>query len=230
MDNNSRALVRNLSWQILLMENVQALPVSMSAVCNGLSVYTRSYRQAADLIQKMRLTDLCRESDGVSFCWKQENWILYNSDMPITRVRFTVAHELGHLLMGEGCFSASKSIRLTSQPRSPMLERLADQFAADLLAPACVLWGLQLTGSQQIADYCRISLAAAQVRFVRLQELRRRHSERKRITGAGCFLLSPLEQRYIGSFHHTSKKTVLILQIWRCLTECFKRLVDLIRL
>ncbi len=63
-------------------------------------------------------------------------------------------------------------------------------FAARLLAPACVLWGLRLHTWEEMADVCAISKPAAINRAARMEELYRRQK----------FLTSPLEQRVYEQF------------------------------
>lgn len=63
-------------------------------------------------------------------------------------------------------------------------------FAARVLAPACVLWGLGLHTPEEIASACNISFSAAQVRAKRMDELYRRQK----------FLTSPLEKQLFERF------------------------------
>ena len=63
-------------------------------------------------------------------------------------------------------------------------------FAARLLAPACVLWGLGVQSAEDIAAICNISYSAASIRFRRLETLRERNS----------FFLNPLEQKVYDNF------------------------------
>ena len=63
-------------------------------------------------------------------------------------------------------------------------------FAARLLAPACVLWGLDLHTAEEISEACNISLQAAGFRAERMKELYRRNR----------FLTSPLERKLYDQF------------------------------
>ena len=114
------------------------------------------------------------------------NWqIVYRDEEVRGRTRFTVAHELGHELAPD----KSGHFRTASDRREPA-ETQADEFAARLLAPACVLWGLECYEPEDIMRVCDISREAAQYRSNRMKELR----------GRGKFLTSPLERQVFEAF------------------------------
>ena len=60
--------------------------------------------------------------------------IYYSRNLPVNRQRFTVAHELGHLLLGHAGIHFDQH-----QASTPRLERQANQFAAELLVPKIAL-------------------------------------------------------------------------------------------
>ncbi len=101
------------------------------------------------------------------------------------RQRWSLAHELGHILLGH----------LDSESDlSDMEERAADEFAAELLAPLTVLHFCGVSSAAEIAQMCRISDEAARARFRELQHLRHEDSRSYR-SGEGCLFLATEEQR-----------------------------------
>lgn len=66
----------------------------------------------------------------------------------------------------------------------------AERFAIDILAPACVLWGLDLHTAKDISEACNISERAAQIRAERMEVLYRRNR----------FLTSSLERQVFEQF------------------------------
>lgn len=81
--------------------------------------------------------------------------ILYNDQITsYGRRRFTIAHELGHFLMGHA--------NVLGGPYQYQ-EVEADIFAQTLLAPACVLRGIGLNDPRDIREVCGVSLACAKV-------------------------------------------------------------------
>ena len=98
-----------------------------------------------------RFLALAPSEDGFSFRRRDEYLIVYNSspDIPITRQRFTIAHELGHYV-------------LQHRSQTDMEEREADCFARNLLAPR----RLALKYSIDFRDYPKVfgvSAAAARM-------------------------------------------------------------------
>jgi Zn-dependent peptidase ImmA (M78 family) len=74
------------------------------------------------------------EISGVQATYKGKTFIAYNKDHPTTRKRFTVAHELGHALLGHTAIGFP--VDLYSKE---CCEIEANQFAAELLMPVKML-------------------------------------------------------------------------------------------
>ncbi len=68
----------------------------------------------------------------------------------------------------------------------------ADMFAARLLAPACVIWGLNLHNAHEISQICNISYEAATYRAKRMELLYKRNK----------FLTSELEKEVYSNFEN----------------------------
>lgn len=69
-------------------------------------------------------------------------------------------------------------------------EQAADRFAADILMPACVLWGLNIHTPEEIARLCNVSMSAATIRAERMEVLYQRNK----------FLTHPLERQVYAQF------------------------------
>lgn len=84
------------------------------------------------IIPELSITgvELEDEISGMEATYKGMCFIRYNSSQPVKRNRFTVAHELGHAMLGH----ADQCIKGKIGSKSPM-EVEADQFAAELLMP-----------------------------------------------------------------------------------------------
>lgn len=185
--------VRDAAWRILLDCDVTKLPVDLNSICRQLEVrhipYTKYWTE---------LPPITDETDGMTFYKSGEPIILYDNRKSPGRIRFTVAHELGHLVLGH-----VKIIHIEPMNRgghtSNRLEVAADQFAARLLAPACVLWGLDLHSPDEIMEACHISRQAAEVRAKRMAILYKRNK----------FLMSPLEKELYQKFQGFIKEDPL---------------------
>ena len=171
---------RDASWQCLIRSGAAELPIKVlkiAAFC-GVKVAKDS---AVQILEQ-----------GVSGCTllDENGWqIVYRDSENRGRTRFTIAHELGHILLGHELSDSRGHYRTASDRREPA-EKQADEFAARLLAPACVLWALELYDPAEIMRVCDISAEAAGYRAERMNVLRNR----------GKFLTSPLERQVFENF------------------------------
>lgn len=183
---------RDMAWQTLIKNNISVLPVKVKKICKGERISLWSYRKGAKLIRRLGLENNIIGNDAFSF----ERFIFYDDTKPPSRQRFSIAHEIGHILMHDSDGSANTEAN----------EREADIFASRLLAPLCVLHFLGVGSSEEISELCQISMIAARIRYDRLFEIRERDREMRRTTGHGCFLLSPLERQVHRNFRKYIEK------------------------
>lgn len=181
---------RDAAWKILLDSGIDCLPVDLNPICKILGVRTSSYSANRALIQRRNLSKIVAQSDGLSFFAGDIPIALYNSACRPERIRFTVAHELGHIVLGHISPGSITTVNREPNPQDDPKETAANQFAARLLAPACVLWGLGLHTADEIAQICCISKRAAELRAKRMNVLYSRNK----------FLTSPLERRLYRQF------------------------------
>lgn len=175
---------RDTAWRLLLDCGVSRLPVDLNPICKQLGVKVFRYESVRGL------PDVASKTDGLTFFHHGEPVILYDQSKTLERIRFTVAHELGHLILGHVAPGQQTTTNREPMPTDNPIETAANQFAARLLAPACVLWGLDLHTAEEIATLCRISKQAAEFRAERMALLYER----------GKFLTSPLEQQVYNQF------------------------------
>lgn len=172
---------RNMSWQILADEHINELPIQIITLCKNLGIVCKAYDTNFD------------KRDGFSLIVDDVPHIYFNKDSYIPRKRFTVAHELGHILLGH----VGKYELVNREPSSNdnEIEQQANIFASRLLAPACVLWGCKVTNAEEIEQLCGISKKAAEFRMGRMEELYQRNK----------FLTSPLEKQVYENFSNYIK-------------------------
>ncbi len=181
---------RDAAWQILLDCGIDRLPVSLNIVCRELKIKVLTYEKGARIIQRTKLDQAAHRTDGMTFYMQNVPVVLYDEKTLPQRAKFTVAHEVGHIIMGHvkpGYFTVANR---EPQPGDAPEEQAANQFAARLLAPACVLWGMGVHSAEEIMELCRISKSAAEFRAHRMAELYRRNQ----------FLTSPLERKVYRQF------------------------------
>lgn len=175
---------RDASWQFLLESEVGVLPLPLSAICQK--------RDITLMLDKNGIY-LTNSDRGVTFKTPEGKFcILLNPADPVPVRRFTTAHELGHIYlkhpMQGGKYGRTFGIQKTAT-QDP-IEYQAERFAINILAPACVLYGLGIHTAEDIAKVCGISLSAARIRAERLAVLYQRKS----------FFCSPLERKVFELF------------------------------
>lgn len=169
MDYGIYKNARNASWQCLIDCQVTELPVKPVQIANH---YGISCKSNADLLQP-------GESGKILYDAQNGAILAVHPDESAQRKRYTILHELGHYLLGH-----------LDSDMQPEMEYAADRFAADVLMPACVLWGLQLHTADDIARVCNVSQTAAQRRSERMAVLYQRN----------MFLTHPLERQVYQQF------------------------------
>ncbi len=168
--------VRNASWQCLIDCNITDLPLKLSAICKhfNIKIVHNSSLNTSQLDDNER---------GKTVYFNSNPTIIVSDAESVQVQRYTIAHELGHILIGEN-----------------ISEYEAERFAIGILAPSCVLWGLNIHDPEEIASLCNISIRAAQIRAERMEILYKREQEFLKSKRHSCFLLSKLEQQVYSQF------------------------------
>ena len=159
-------IARDRAWQTLIETKADSLPIDLTKILNyyDLNIY------------------LLQSNDKQAFI--KNNTIFLNKNLIKTRARFTIAHELGHILLKHN------NLEHTIHTNIGIEEYQANIFARCLLMPAIVLKELNYITPQDIANICDVSLQSAEYRSERLKELIQRDK----------FYTSHLEQQVYNNF------------------------------
>lgn len=172
--------IRHSAWQCLIDFNIDRLPVDVLKIARAAGIR---------VIKNSSVNILQPDENGKSFFDGSVWIIIYNDENPTEISRYTVAHELGHIFLGHdlclGHYPQAKEVSKKSKT-----EQQADMFAQRLLCPACVIWGLQLHTSEDIARFCRVEKDVADIRAKRMKALYERSK----------FLTDPSERLLYANF------------------------------
>ncbi len=196
---------RDLAWQILIKHEIKELPVDVKKICSAEKINVFTYNEGKEFIKSLNLEDNIKDNDAFSI----GSLIFYDSDKPEPRIRFSIAHELGHIFLHlDNNFSTSRPTVYNREisPCDNPIETEANIFASRLLAPLSVLQFLNLNSASEIAEVCGISYTAAKYRYSRLCEIRHRNSVRRREKNHGTFLLSKYERKVVENFREFIEK------------------------
>lgn len=166
---------RDLAWRILLQEGVRELPVNIVGLCKQMGIRVQHFTPTG-------------RSDGYTTIFLGMPRIFVSKECSPERQRFTIAHELGHILLGH--IGEAELVNREPDPGDNPIEHEANVFASRLLAPACVLWALDIREPGEIAALCRISRQSAEFRAERMKLLYARNR----------FLSSPMERKVYEQF------------------------------
>ena len=168
--------VRNASWQCLIDCQINSLPTSLSDICKHFNIR---------IVKNNNLgTNQLKDNEQGKTAIFQNQFILVVRDTdPMCIQRYTIAHEIGHILLGKN-----------------ISEYEAERFAIGILAPACVIWALDIHEPEDIANLCNISITSARIRAERMELLYKREQEFIRTRGHSSFLQSPLERQVYQQF------------------------------
>lgn len=176
MGNSEDIFLRETAWQFLLDQKINKLPVSSLSVAQSNGYRVLTYKEFAKIIDKPTsyLIDTY-DNDGFVFWSKADQCyiICYNSDLPPTTCRWTVMHEIAHIVLGHVTPEAPPLTRVR-KIEHPRFEREADGFVRRVLCPSIVLHDCKAFEVSDIIKLCGISKEAANYRsdYIKKLEIR----------------------------------------------------------
>lgn len=185
---NNYKMARNKSWEALIAARIISLPVKLSDIAKHYDIRIASYTSAG--IDH-------NEGDGYCIKFNGRSIVFFNDSKPMHRVRFTIAHELGHCLlnhMQEGSMTPRHNNEVDDYKDTR--EQQANIFARDILMPATVLHSLNVKSAEEISILCNVSMQSAEIRYERILELNKR----------GMYNKHPLERQVHNQFTNYIQK------------------------
>lgn len=112
--------------------------------------------------------------DGFTACQNGKYYIMYaliSSIQGNYRQRFTIAHEIGHIVLNHHKYIDNNILRCYNSPYKPIWEKHADIFAHNLLMPADRTRELKdKITIDELAKHFKVSRTMAMVRLQKLRE------------------------------------------------------------
>lgn len=182
--------VRNNAWDFLIKNKVTSFPLNLQALANNNNWLILSYKQFCKLYNLNENDFVKKYPDGFTAETKdnQSYIICYNQNNVKQRNRFTICHEIGHII-------------LHAIYKNEKLEKEANMFAARILMPMLLIKELKITTAEELAKLCDVSLEAATNRLIRFK---------KEIKKRSMFYTNPREQqlyKQLKDFITKSKNT-----------------------
>lgn len=165
--------VRNNAWEFLLKNEIKSFPLNLKEIAlkNNWCILSYNYYSKTYNINEEYL--IKEHPKGFFKKYKDMYIICYNQNNPRQVNRFTIAHEIGHIV-------------LQHIYKGEQLEKEANMFAARILMPMLLIKELKITTAEELAKLCDVSLEAATNRLMRFN---------KEIKKRGMFYTNPREQQ-----------------------------------
>lgn len=153
-----KTVAKGLAKKIVDKLGIKSAPVSLQKIIE--------YFQETQDLNVVR-TPLTKKISGLLVVCndqeKQSVMIGFNPDKPWCHRRFTIAHEIGHMMMGHTCSGNSKD--------NSYHETEANKFAAELLMPSKFL-KTDLQRLKDIPEMAKLYRVSAEALAIRLSEAR----------------------------------------------------------
>lgn len=181
-----RDFLQEAAWRFILDEGIKSLPVHPIAIINrhGWKLYT--YHDFAKQVHKSvaALMDEYDKEGFVFWSYRDQTFVIcYNSDFPADAIRWTLMHEIAHIVLKH------VSPRIPALPRiktneKPLFEVEAQGFARRVLCPSIILHACKAFSPHDIMQLCGVSYEVAKQRsdYIKALEVR------------GKFRSNPLEK------------------------------------
>lgn len=188
---------RNAAWEIMIDYNIKSLPVQMQKLCSDMGIDIFNYQSGSELIKILKLERNAHDNDGFTIKVNEKYIIFYDDTIkPHGRSRFTLAHELGHIVLGHiesnniSCRNRATMWNKGEHSAINKLEAQANIFASRLLAPAFVLHELHIDTIDKMMTLTGLSRQASLIRLQRMSILEHRNK----------FYSHPLERKLREQF------------------------------
>lgn len=146
-----------------IKENHLGYGVNVISLCNKLDYPLVKYHNKHKLVSFSKDGFIYREGNNF--------YIFYNEDMYPNRINFTIAHELGHIVLNHDLVGGKyKNRKILTYGGNDLLEHQANTFAQNILMPADKMVLLKNHSVDDIARYFCVSKKMAEVRLSRLKE------------------------------------------------------------
>jgi len=161
-----RDYAKKLAKEFLIKSKVKALPINPFAICKQHGFVIRSVKETEDIIHEIDPFDV-RENpdcDAKTYLTSKGRYVIVYDDAVFSqgRIIWTIAHEIGHIVLKHLTqFEQTEIHKGLTDKENEVLEKEADAFASEFLAPAEVLLSCKCVKKKMIIKLCGLSDEAA---------------------------------------------------------------------
>ena len=170
--------IHKLVNEIYIKHKIHSFPIDINNIICSIKTYRIKILSYSTVMEKYKLTEeevscMLTSEDGCSVTNRDKHVIYYNDlgKFPYGRIRWTIAHELGHILCGHFRNNKTKVSQreLLTDEEYGLMESEANYFASLLLAHPEVLAKINVNNSYEIETFCELSTEASKNTFKNLK-------------------------------------------------------------
>lgn len=140
---------------LLVKHGVSELPLTIRkaeiiAQFSGWLLLT--YDEGKEIIEACGAEDTAARYPAFTLIHNKQNVILFRANLSYEHKLFCILHEFGHIVLKH---TAEKNVLglMHTPEETAQLEREADDFAAEMLAPSCVMYALGIKSAHQLERF-----------------------------------------------------------------------------
>ena len=154
--------VRNNAWEFLIKNDIQKYPLNLQEIADKNNWLIWNYKYYCKIKNINEVSLIKKYPDGFTSEDKKGNFLIcYNENNNKQRNRFTICHEIGHIV-------------LRHLYKNDKLEKEANMFSARILMPMLLIKELNINSPEELAKLCDVSIESATYRLKRFNEVKGR--------------------------------------------------------
>lgn len=168
--------IKNVVNNLFLNLNINKYPINMIAIINSFNnmqvVSYKNFKNKYNLTTEEVLSYLLSEDGCALYSPQKDKYVIYYNDLEgypkvPGRIKWTLAHELGHVLLNHHSNERTKLFRQNGllDNEYDWMEAEANRFASLLLANPIILDSLNIQSSTDIKNICGLSTEASKYRY-----------------------------------------------------------------
>lgn len=150
MNTNRSILLKADS--LLLNHYINRLPLTLDELENiakDMGWLLDTYQEAAELIKTVSIESFVKEHKALTTIFGGQTVILYDGQLPYSEKLQYICHEMGHIVLRHTTENSIVGL-CADLKRMMMQEEEADAFAAEMMAPACVMRDRGITNLDEL--------------------------------------------------------------------------------
>ncbi len=153
--------------EFILQSKIKSLPINPFAVCKQEGIIVKSVTEAEECIDEIDPFEVRDnpDCDAKTYLTSKGKYVIIYDDSVFSRGRiiWTIAHELGHIILKHLTqFEQTEIHKGLTDAENEVLEKEANAFASEFLAPAEILLSCNCVTKNKIIKLCGLSDEAAE--------------------------------------------------------------------